>query len=384
MTTEQRSAADFELVLKELRRFIREQVVPREEEIEETNSVPDKLREHAAEMGLYGFSVPPEYGGLGLTMVEEVKLAMEIGYTSPAFRSIFGTNAGIAGQMLVRFGSEEQREKLLPEIASGRTVAAFALTEPEAGSDPSSLQTSAKRTDSGYVVNGAKCYITNAPLADLFVVFARTTPGRGSKGISAFLIDATTPGITVGPPDKKMGQSGALSSDVFFDDVEIPLDSLIGEEGQGFRSAMRILSRGRLHIGAVCVGLADRLIEESVTYARERKQFGREIGEFQLVQGMLADSQTECYAARCMVLETARRYDAGDDDRMANASCKYYASEMVSRVADRAVQIYGGMGYMRGVAVERLYRDARLFRIYEGTSQIQQVIIARALLNRGK
>lgn len=374
---------DFELVLKELRRFLREQVIPREDEIEESNRIPDDIRARAAEMGLFGFSIPTAYGGLELTMSEEVQLAFEIGYTTPAFRSVFGTNTGIAGQMILQFGSERQRSALLPAIASGEVLVAFGLTEPEAGSDPASLTTTARRDGDAYVLRGVKRYITNAPIADLFVIFARAEGSSHNDGISAFLVDARSDRLSTGPPDKKMGQAGALSSEVILDDVRVGPEALLGQEGEGFHSAMRVLSRGRLHIAAVCVGLGDRLIDESVRYATQREQFGRPIGEFQLVQGMLADSKTECYAARSMVLQTAQAYDLDNDDSMANACCKYFASEMVSRVADRAVQVHGGMGYMRGVAVERLYRDARLFRIYEGTSQIQQVIIARSLLESG-
>lgn len=370
----------FESVLEACRRFVRDGVVPREDEIEHDGRVPDDLRRQAADMGLFGLSIPEDFGGLGLTMTEEVRLAFEVGWAAPAFRSLFGTNTGIGGQMIVQFGTHTQRSAFLPGIADGRTIVSFALTEPEAGSDPAALATRARRDRDGYVLDGMKRFITNAPVADLFVVFARTAPGRGSDGISAFLVDARTEGVRTGPPDAKMGQAGALSSEVFLDGVRVRAEALLGTEGGGLRAALRILSRGRLHIAAVCVGLADRLLAESVSYARARRQFGRPVGDFQLVQGMLADSQTEAFAARSMVLEAARGYDANHDDRMANACCKYFASEMVSRVADRAVQVHGGMGYMRGVAVERLYRDARLFRIYEGTSQIQQVVIARELL----
>lgn len=373
---------DFTLIRKQLQRFVREQVIPREDDIETSGRVPDDLRRQAADMGLFGFSIPQEYGGLGLTMTEEVQLAFEIGRTTPAFRTIFGTNTGIAGHLLVQAGSPEQCKQYLPAIASGEIIVSFALTEPDAGSDPAALQTTARREGDSFVLNGTKRYITNAPVADLFVVFARTSGSRGdTSGISAFLVDATTPGIVVGPPDVKMGQSGAPSAEVYFTDVTVPASGLVGEEGTGFRAAMRVLSRGRLHIAAICVGLADRLVDESVAFAVNRSQFGKRIGDHQLVQGMLADSKTEAFAGRSMVLEAARIYDEGRSDRVLNACCKYFCSEMLSRVADRAVQIHGGMGYMRGVAVERLYRDSRLFRIYEGTSQIQQVIIAKGLLD---
>ncbi|HUY45551.1 MAG TPA: acyl-CoA dehydrogenase family protein [Streptosporangiaceae bacterium] len=372
---------DFDLVLKQVRGFVNDKVIPREDEIEASGTLPRELREQAAEMGLFGFSVPDEYGGLGLTMTEEVRLAFEIGRTTPAFRSSFSTNTGIAGQLLLATGSADQCAEFLPAIASGETIVAFALTEPEAGSDPANLRTRARREGDHFILNGTKRYITNAPVADLFVVFARTSgePG-GSAGISAFLVDAHADGILVAAPDAKMGQAGALSAEVYLTDVIVPAHRLIGVQDQGFRAAMQVLSRGRLHIAAICVGLADRLLEESISYAAGRIQFGHPIGEFQLVQGMLADSKAETFAGRSMVLEAARTYDAHHSDRVLNACCKYFCSEMLSRVADRAVQIHGGMGYMRGVAVERLYRDSRLFRIYEGTSQIQQLIIAKGLL----
>ena len=374
-------AEEFDLIRKQLREFVSDRVIPRESEIEETGMLPPELVTQAARMGLFGFSIPEEYGGLGLTMTEEVQLAFEIGRTSPAFRSSFGTNTGIAGQLLLQAGSPQQRSEFLPAIARGDKIVSFALTEPEAGSDPARLRTVARRDGHRYLLNGTKRYITNAPVADLFVIFARTSGEVGeSRGISAFLVDAHTDGIVVATPDAKMGQAGALSAEVYLSDVEVPAYRLLGPEGSGFRAAMQVLSRGRLHIAAICVGLADRLLEESVNYAAGRSQFGQPIGDFQLVQGMLAESKAEAFAGRSMVLEAARTYDANNSDRVLNACCKFFCSEMVSRVADRAVQIHGGMGYMRGVPVERLYRDSRLFRIYEGTSQIQQLIIAKGLL----
>jgi acyl-CoA dehydrogenase len=272
-------------------------------------------------------------------------------------------------------GSAEQQERLLPQLASGDATAAFALTESDAGSDPAGLTTSARRADGGWVIDGAKRYITNAPIADLFMVFART-----SAGISVFLVESGTPGLTVGPKDPKMGQRGAWTADVYLDDVIVPDSAMIGEDGTGYRIAMRCLAHGRLHIAAVCVGLAQRLIDESVAFARDRRQGGKPIAEHQLIQAMLADMQTEMAAGRGLVRDAARDYDSGADQRMGPACAKYYCSEMVGRNADRAVQIHGGAGYMRGVPVERFYRDARLFRIYEGTSQIQQLIIAGQML----
>lgn len=372
-------AQDFADVLDAVRSFVRERVVPREEEIEETDRIPEDLRQASADMGLFGYALPEAYGGLGLSMSEEVRLAFELGYASPAFRSMFGTSNGIAGQVIVKAGTDEQREQWLSRLAAGTAIGAFALTEAEAGSDPSTLTTTARKDGDHYVIDGSKRFITNAPEADVFMVFARTG-GEGGHGISTFIVEAGAEGLTVGRPDQKMGQRGAHTAEVFFDGVRVPASAMVGEEGTGFRTAMTSLSHGRLHIAAVCVGLGQRLLDETVAYAKERKQGGRRIADHQLIQGLLADSQTELYAGRAMVLQAAEAYDSGEDRRMGPSCAKYFCSEMAGRIADRAVQVFGGMGYMRGVAVERLYRDVRLFRIYEGTSQIQQIVIARALV----
>jgi len=375
--------SEFKLVLDAVRRLVRNDVMPREQEIEDTDAIPDDLRRKAADMGLFGFAIPEEYGGLGLNMRQEVELVMELGYTTPAFRSMFGTNNGIAGQVLLVDGSDEQKQRYLPGMAAGEITASFALTEDEAGSDPSTLTTTATKDGDDWVINGSKRFITNAPIAHLFMVFARTgAPDSGAAGISVFVVDAKTPGIKVGPPDHKMGQLGAQTAEVFFQDARVPADAIVGTEGKGFRTAMASLAHGRLSIAALCVGLAERLVDEMVTYAANRRQSGRAIGEFQLVTAMLADSQTEMYAGRAMVLDAADRFDSGEDQRMLPSCAKLFCSEMVGRVADRAVQVHGGAGYIREVPVERFYRDARLFRIYEGTTQIQQIIIGRALLAR--
>ncbi|CAM5732768.1 Acyl-CoA dehydrogenase OS=Streptomyces alboniger OX=132473 GN=CP975_06845 PE=3 SV=1 [Streptomyces alboniger] len=377
-------AADFSAVLSEVRRFVRERVVPVETEIDEKDEMPADIREAAKKMGLFGFALPEEYGGLGLSMYEEAQLMFELGYTTPSLRSMFGTNNGIAGHVLMVGGTEEQKAQWLPRIASGDVLASFALTEPEAGSDPSTLTTRAHLDGDTWVINGAKRYITNAPLADVFMVFARTDPeAPRTRSISTFLVPADTPGLTVAPRDHKMGQFGAWTADVYFDDVRVPAEALVGGAdglNRGFSTAMGCIAHGRVHISALMVGMAERLVDESVAYASTRKQSGKLIGSFQLVQGLIADSMTDYYAGRATVLEAARRFDSGEDTKIGPSCTKYFASEMVWRVADRAVQVHGGAGYMRGVAVERFYRDARLFRIYEGTSQVQQVIIAKALL----
>lgn len=361
--------------------FVRERLRPAEAAVAETDAVPADLVQDMRDMGLFGLSIPAEYGGLGLTMEEEALVILEMGKASPAFRSVFGTTVGIGSQGIVMDGTEAQKREWLPKLASGEAIASFALTEPEAGSDAAALRTTARRDGDDYVLNGGKRFITNAGTASLFTVMARTDAAKkGADGISAFIVPRDAPGLTIGRAEKKMGQQGAHIHDVIFEDCRIPAANLIGREGQGFRTAMKVLDRGRLHLSALCVGVAERLIDDSLRYAAERKQFGQPIAEFQLVQAMLADSQTEAYAARCMVMDAARKRDAGETVTMEAACCKYFASEMVGRVADRAVQIHGGAGYVADYGIERLYRDVRIFRLYEGTSQIQQIVIARQML----
>ena len=368
-------------LIETVRRFVAEECVPIEAKVSEEDRVPDSIIAQMRELGLFGISIPTEYGGLGLTMEEEVLVCFELGQTSPAFRSVIGTNVGIGSQGIVMFGSEAQKNEWLPKLATGERVASFALTEPGAGSDAASVKVSAIHDGKDYVVNGTKRFITNAARAGMFTLLARTDPSKkGAGGISAFIVPAKTPGISIGKPEKKMGQQGAHIHDVIFENARVPESLRLGKEGEGFKVAMQVLDRGRLHISAVCVGVAERLIREAVNYAREREQFGQKIAEFQLIQGMLADCKTEAYAARCMVLETARKRDRGEPVSMEAACCKYFASEMVGRVADKAVQIFGGAGYVADYGIERFYRDVRIFRLYEGTSQIQQIVIARNLL----
>jgi acyl-CoA dehydrogenase len=382
------SQEEFGELLGVVREFVRREVMPAEAQIDESDEIPERIIAQAKEMGLYGYALPAEYGGLGLSVTQQVRLTIELGYTCPAFRSLFGTNNGIAGQVLVLGGTEAQRKQWLPRLASGEVVASFALTEPDAGSDPSRLATTATpvkgdgEAGGGWVIDGLKRYITNAPAADVFMVFARTDPqAPPGKGIGVFIVPARTDGVAVAARDHKMGQAGAWTADVAFSGARVPADALVGEGPQaGYATAMRSLAHGRLIIAAMCVGVAARCVDESVGYARQRSQGGHLIGEYQLVQAMLADSQTEYLAARSLVLDAAAAYEAGTDRRLAPSAAKYFASEAVGRIADRAVQIHGGSGYIRGIPVERLYRDVRLFRIYEGTSQIQQLVIARELL----
>lgn len=370
-------------LLDAVARFVREQLVPLEHRVAQDDAVPAHILQQMRDLGLFGLTIPEEFGGLGLSMTEEVQVLFELCQTSPACRSLIGTNNGIGSQRLVIDGSDEQKRRYLPNLASGETISSFELTEPDAGSDAGILRTSARREGDYYILNGVKRFITNAPQAGLFTVFARTDPNsKGSSGVSAFLVEAGTPGLSVGKPDKKMGQQGTHTADVILENCRVPAANLLGGvEGRGFKTAMKVLDRGRLHISAVCVGVAERLIRDSLAYATQCKQFGERIADFQLIQAMLADSRTEAYAARCMVLETARKKDAGMPVSTEAACCKLFASEMVGRVADRAVQIHGGAGYIADYGIERFYRDVRLFRIYEGTSQIQQLVIARSMLH---
>ncbi len=371
-------------LLDAVRRFVAERLRPMEAEVAEADAIPNALVQEMRELGLFGLSIPEAYGGLGLSMEDECRVAIELGRTSPVFRSVVGTNIGIGSQGLVMYGTEAQKAQWLPRIASGETITSFALTEAEAGSDSASVRTRAVRDGDHYVLNGAKRYITNADKASLFTVMARThaqTPGP--KGVSAFLVPADSPGLSVGKPERKMGQQGAHVCDVIFEDVRVPAENRLGAEGEGFTLAMRVLDRGRLHISAVCVGVAERLIADQVAYATERKQFGQPVSGFQMVQAMIADSKAEALAARALTLETARLRDGGANTTLEAASSKLIASEMVGRVADRTVQIFGGAGYISEYGVERLYRDVRLFRIYEGSSEIQKLVIARETLKRG-
>jgi acyl-CoA dehydrogenase len=371
-------------LIETVRRFVAERLRPLEAEVAEQDLVPPEIVDEMKRLGLFGLSAPVEYGGLGLSMQDEALVAIELGRTSPAFRSVFGTNVGLGSQGLVMFGTEAQKARHLPDIARGEKVTSFCLTEPEAGSDSASVQTRAVRDGDAYVLNGIKRYITNADRADLFTVMARTDPQEpGARGVSAFLVERSQPGVSVGKPEKKMGQHGARICDVIFDNVRVPAENRLGEEGQGFKIAMQVLDRSRIHIAAVCVGIAERLIADCVAYAAERRQFGRPIGEFQLVQAMIAESKTEALAARALVLEAARQLDRREPVTLEAAAAKLFASEMAGRVADRAVQIFGGAGYVADHGIERFYRDVRVFRIYEGASEIQKLVIARETMKRG-
>ncbi|MGB5796315.1 MAG: acyl-CoA dehydrogenase family protein [Mycolicibacter algericus] len=376
------SDEDFAEILAQTRHFVRSSVVPREAEILAEDRVPDDLREQAKAMGLFGYAIPQQWGGLGLDLAQDVELAMELGYTSLAVRSMFGTNNGIAGQVLVGFGTQEQKSRWLAPIATGDVVVSFALTEPGAGSNPAGLLTKAVRDGSDWLITGQKRFITNAPTAELFIVFARTRPAdEQGAGIAVFLVPADATGVEVGVKDAKMGQEGAWTADVSFTDVRVSDAALVGgSEDLGYRAALTSLARGRVHIAALAVGAAQRALDESVGYAATATQGGTPIGSFQLVQAMLADQQTGVLAGRAMVRDAARKWVTEEDRRIAPSAAKLFCTEMAGRVADLAVQVHGGTGYMRGVPVERIYRDVRLLRLYEGTSEIQRLIIGSGLV----
>ena len=375
----------FSIFLDTIKKFVDNKLIPREEEVEQSNTIPEDIVEEMKNIGLFGISIPTEYGGSNLSMEQEVKLTFELGRASPAFRSIAGTNIGIGAQTIVMSGTNNQKNKYLPKFAKGEIIGSFALTEPDSGSDAMSIKTTAEKIGNEYIINGTKRYITNAPIAGVFSVMARTKKEKSSSSISCFLVDSSTPGITIGKPDKKMGQRGALTSDIIFDNCKIKEDDLLGgKEGIGFTTAMKVLDKGRLHISGICVGLSERLLFEALKFATTRKQFGEEISNFQLIQAMIADSKSEILAAKGLIINTAKMRDKGKNVTLESSCAKLFCSETLGKIADRAVQIHGGAGYMSEYAVERLYRDARLFRIYEGTSQIQQLIIARETIKNFK
>jgi acyl-CoA dehydrogenase len=377
-----RDTETLQILLDSIRQFVNEALIPREHEVEETDSIASDIVTQMREMGLFGLTIPEEFGGLGVTMEEEVCIAFELGRTSPAFRSYIGTNNGIGSIGILLDGTDEQKRDYLPRLASGELLSSFCLTEPDAGSDAASLKTVAVRDGDDYVISGTKRFITNAPHAGIYTVMARTNPEiKGSGGISAFIVERDTPGVVLGKRDQKMGQKGAHTCDVIFDSVRVPARQLIGGvPGVGFKTAMKVLDKGRLHIAALSVGAAERMLADALTYAMERKQFGQPIAEFQLIQAMLADSKAEIYASKCMVIDAARKRDDGLNVSTEASCAKMFATEMCGRVADRCVQIHGGAGYVSEYAIERFYRDVRLFRIYEGTTQIQQIVIARNMI----
>lgn len=372
----------FAAFIEQLRRYVRERLVPAEKQLFELDRVPQDILAEMREMGLFGITIAPEYGGAGMNIAQYIETMKQLSWAAPGFRSLISINVGMTASALARSGTGEQKSEWLPRIAAGE-IAAFALTEPDAGSDSAALRTRAVREGDDYVLNGTKRYITNAPFADVVLVMARTSAENLPKNahVSAFLVPSATPGVRIGSPDKKMGQSGSQIADVILEEVRVPATALLGgEEGAGFRAAMQSLDNGRLSVAAASVGYAKRILESGLRYALERKAFGEPIAGFQLIQAMLADSKAEIYAAECMLRDAAARADTGERVSLEAACAKMFASEMCGRVADRVVQIHGGAGYLREYDAERFYRDVRIYRIYEGTTQIQQLVIAKNML----
>lgn len=375
---------ELQIIQTTIRRFVRQDVDPIAQQIEEEDRIPEKIVEKMRELGLFGMSVPEEYGGLGLSTLGECVVYEEISRANASLRTRFSTNNGIGSLGILYDGTEEQKMRYLGHIASGKKTIAFALTEPDAGSDASAIKTTAVRQGNEFVINGRKMFITNGAIADLVTVIALTDPEKRAKGgITAFVIEKGTPGFTVGRLEKKMGLRGSTTAELIFEECRVPVSQVIGGEqmvGHGFKTAMRVLDKGRLTLAAASVGMAQKALELAVSYAKERVQFGRPIGEFQLIQGMLAQMASEVFAGRQMMYRTAWEKDQGHPIRMEAAMTKLFCTEMLGRVADLALQVHGGMGYMKEFPIERIYRDARVVRIYEGTSEIQKIVIARELL----
>ena len=376
---------DLQLMLDTVRRFVNRELEPISQQVEQQGRIPEPVVERMRELGLFGLALPEEYGGLGLGSLGECMVWEELSRVNAAFRTRVATNNGLGAQGLVLDGTDEQKQRYLPRLASGEWTACLALSEPEAGSDAANIKTRAVRRNDAWVLDGTKHFVTNGDIAEMITVIALTDPGlRASGGISAFVVERDTPGLSAGPPDRKMGLHGTNTCELVFDGCEVPASSVIGGEamvGQGFKTAMRVLDKGRLSIASAALGSAQRCLELSTEYARQRVQFGRPLAKFQAVQFMLADMATQIYAGRQMLHHAAWLRDQRGAAVTREASmAKLFCTEMANRVADMAVQVHGGMGYMQEMAVERFYRDLRLTRIYEGTSEIQRLIIARELL----
>ena len=374
----------FQDMLEALRRFVWSELVPQEQALEESDRIPPAVMQQMADLGIFGLSIAPEYGGLGLTVTQEAQVHMLLSETSQGFRYAYGTNVGIGSRAISLDGTPEQKATYLPRLASGELISAFCATEPDAGSDLAGLKSRAVRDGEHFVLTGSKRFITNADIAGVFTVLARTgAPDSGAKGVSAFLVDRDTPGLSIGKPEKKLGQHGGAICDVHFDGVRLRADQIIGGpamEGKGFATAMRTLAAGRISVAGNCIGQMRRAIDEAARFAKDRRQFGQPIADFQLVQALLADSETDWFAARLCVLEAARALQTTGKATREAACAKYFASEALGRVADRCLQVLGGSGYIAEYPLERIFRDARVSRIYEGTSQIMQLVIAKDLL----
>ena len=372
--------AEWAELTRTIRDFTESEIEPIWKEIEEKDEIPPDAIKRAGSLGLFGLTIPEEFGGLGLPMLAKALVYEELGRTHAGFVSIIGTHCGIGTTAIVSLGSDEQKKRYLPKLATGEWIGAFALTEPGAGSDAASISTNAEKRGDRWFLNGTKHFITNAHVAKVFTVFAVTDKSKGPKGISAFIVPRDAKGFTISRFQPTMGLRGSHVAELVFEDCEIPAENILGTEGEGYSAALRTLAQGRVGIGARCVGASTRCIELSVAYAQQRKQFGKPIAEFQLIQAHLAEMAAETAAARQLAYYSASLIDAGKSARREAAMTKLICTETYGRVVDKAVQIHGGMGYCKDVQVEHFYRDARITRIYEGTSEIQKLIIARDML----
>jgi acyl-CoA dehydrogenase len=372
----------FDAFIDQLQRYVRKRLLPAEKNIQETDVIPDEILAEMREMGLFGLTMSEDFGGAGMNVSQYIETIRQLSYAMPCFRAVTSINTGMTCSAITKSGTEQQRAYWLPRLATGE-IASFGLTEPGSGSDSAAMETTAVRTATGYVLSGTKRYITNAPFAAMSLILARTSKEALPRNahVSAFLVPMDLPGVSVGKPDKKMGQPGGQIADIVLEEVEVPFEALLGgEEGKGFQIAMQSLDTGRLSVAAASAGYARRILDTATRYATERKAFGEPIANFQLIQAMLADSEAEIYAADCMIADACRRADAGEKILMKAAATKMFASEMCGRVADRCVQIHGGAGYLAEYEAERMFRDARVYRIYEGTTQIMQLVIAKQML----
>lgn len=374
----------FSQFIEQLERYVRERLIPAEDEVIAANAIPEEILSEMRDMGLFGLTFPEEFGGAAMNISQYVETIRVLSYALPAYRSITSINLGMVCSALTKSGTRDQQARWMPRLAAGE-IGCFGLTEPGSGSDSAGLQTTAKRDGNGYVLSGTKRYITNAPFAKLGLIMARTQKENLPKNahVSAFLVDMESAGVSVGKPDKKMGQEGSQIADIYLDDVKVSGDALLGgEEGRGFATAMQSLDNGRLSVAAASAGYARRILDTAMRYANERKAFGEPIANFQLIQAMLADSEAEIYASECMIRDACARADNGENILLKAASAKMFASEMCGRVADRCVQVHGGAGYLAEYEAERFYRDSRIYRIYEGTTQIMQLVIAKNMLRQ--
>ena len=371
---------DLQLLQKTVRKFVEEKLQPHEKEIEAKDEIPRAVITAMGEAGLFGIGHDERWGGQGFGKLGYCVAIEQAGRANASLWNVVGGSAGLCGTAIEIGGPDALRERFLPQIFAGEKVGAYGLSEPGAGSDAGSLKTQAMRHGDEYKIDGFKTFITNAPIADVFVIFANVAPEKGSKGITAFVVERGTPGLEIGHNDEKMGLHGSTTAQLYFSDLRVPVANRVGEEGQGFKIALGTLDMGRLGLAAHSVGIAQRLLEASTAYAKGRIQFGKPIAVNQAIQWMLADAATEIHAARLMVYDAASRADNGERITQRAAMAKLFATEMLGRVADAAVQIHGGMGYMRELWIERAYRDARITRIYEGTSEVQRMVIAGALL----